>query len=300
MEEGRPSTTAIITATWRAAHLLVDGEPKILEDSLALRLSGTNDEATFRTHYEALLAEFSRRLSPELAHALFRSMRAIVTMRSRYVEDELRNALERGVTQYVILGAGLDSFAYRRRDVADKVQVFEVDHPASQQWKRERLRELQVPLPPNLTFLPLDFERQPLIAGLRAGGYRLEAPGFFSWLGVIPFLTEEAIFGTLKEVASLGAGTEIVFDYLLVEALLDEESRRIVAVGKEMSAARGEPWLSFFEPMDLAAQVKRLGFTQVWDFGAEEANLRYFAGRTDGLRIPNAEGLLKARVSDVV
>src|SRR5262245_35988897 len=99
MEEGRPSTTAIMTATWRAAHLLVDGEPKILEDSLALGLSGATDEATFRTHYESLLAEFSHRLSPELAHALFRSMRAVVTMRSRYVEDELGNAVERGVTQ---------------------------------------------------------------------------------------------------------------------------------------------------------------------------------------------------------
>jgi len=299
MEEGRPSTTAIVTATWRAAHLLVDGEPKILEDSLALGLSGATDEATFRAHYEALLAEFSRRLDPELAPVLFRSMRAVVTMRSRYVEDELSKAIERGVTQYVILGAGLDSFAYRRRDLADRVQVFEIDHPASQQWKRGRLRELQVALPPNLTFLPLDFERQTLTAGLRAGGYRLDAPGFFSWLGVIPFLTEEAIFGTLKEVAALAPGSEMVFDYVLPEALLDEESRRIVAVGKESSAARGEPWLSLFEPVNFAAQVKTLGFTEVWNFGAEEANLRYFAGRTDGLRIPNAECLMKTRVGGV-
>jgi O-methyltransferase involved in polyketide biosynthesis len=145
----------------------------------------------------------------------------------------------------------------------------------------------------------VDFERQTLTEGLRAGGYRREVPGFFSWLGVIPFLTEEAIFGTLKEVASLAPGSELVFDYVLSETLLDEESRRIVAVGKETRAARGEPWLSLFEPVNLAAQVKRQGFTQVWSFGAEEANLRYFAGRTDGLRIPKAEGVMKARVGGV-
>jgi methyltransferase (TIGR00027 family) len=187
------------------------------------------------------------------------------------------------VTQYVTPGAGPDSFAYRRRDLEDRVQVFESEHPASQQWKRERLCELQVALPPNLTFLPLDFERQTLTDGLHAGGYRLEAPGFFSWLGVIPFLTEEAIFGTLKEVASLAPGSELVFDYILSEALLDEESRRIVAVGKETSAARGEPWLRLFEPVNLVAQVKRLGFTQVWGFDGRGKHPLH-TGRTVGSR----------------
>jgi methyltransferase (TIGR00027 family) len=222
-----------------------------------------------------------------------------MVMRNRYAEDELDKAIARGVAQYVILGAGLDSFVYRRPDLAGVVQVFEVDYPATQQWKRMRLRELRVELPPNLIFIPLDFEMQPLTAGLQAGGYRPEAPAFFSWLGVTMYLTEEAIFNTLRVVASLALGSEIVFSYVVPEALLDEEHQRLLAAIKAGAAARGEPWLSCFEPAHLKARIKELGFTQVWDLGPEEANARYFAGRTDGLRVPPWFHLMSARVGSV-
>jgi len=282
----------------RAAHLLLDDEPKILKDDFAQGFSGAESEAELRTALETMRAEFARRAGPELAHLLLRHLRASVTMRSRYTEDELSKALARGVRQYVILGAGLDSFAYRRRDLAEVVRVFEVDHPATQQWKRTRLRELQIALPPNLSFIPINFEQQTLAEALQAGGYHLEEPAFFSWLGVTGYLTEDAIFKTLREVAAAAPGSEIVFGYGVREALLDEESQRMRAVLKERVAASGEPTLSLFEPASLAARVQALGFAQVWDFGTEAANTHYFAGRADGLRVAPLTRLMKARVGE--
>jgi methyltransferase (TIGR00027 family) len=296
MEEGRPSSTARGAALLRAAHVLLDDEPKILRDDFALHFSGVENEAALRAALDTMRANFARRASLGFALSLLRHLRASVVMRSRYTEDELSQAIARGVRQYVILGAGLDSFAYRRRDLAGVLRVFEVDHPATQQWKRTRLRELQIALPPNLTFIPINFEQQTVTAALRAGGYRPEEPAFFSWLGVIGYLTEEATFKTLQEVVAAAPGSEIVFGYGVQEALLDEESRQMRALVKAGTAAQGEPILSLFEPTSLAARVKELGFAQVWDFGPEEANARYFAGRADGLRVANLNHLMKARL----
>ncbi len=300
MEEGRPSSTAVAAAMMHAAHLLWDDELKILKDELALGLSDIGDEATLRATLDAMLTEMQQDSTPEFAQAVFRHFRAMAVLRSRYVEDELAQALSRRVTQYVILGAGFDSFAYRRRDLAGVVQVFEVDHPVSQQGKLDRLQALQVELPPNLRFVALDFEKHALVDGLRAGGYRMEEPAFFSWLGVTQYLTEAAVYRTLQEVASLAVGTEIVFMYVVPAAMLDDENQRLLTVSTSSSAARGEPWLSFFEPARLAARVKELGFAEVWDLGPEEANARYFAGRNDGLRVANIAHLMKARVGGLV
>jgi methyltransferase (TIGR00027 family) len=205
----------------RAAHLILDENPKVFRDHLALRLSGVESEAALQASIEALQAEIAQRLTPEVARALVRNIRANLVMRQRYTEDELGKTLERGVTQYVILGAGLDSFAYRQPDLAGILQVFEVDHPAVQQWKQGRLQELNITIPGNLTFVPVDFEQQTLADGLRAGGYRSELPGFVSWLGVMPYLTEAAVFETLRYVASLAPGSEIVFEYEMLDSLLD-------------------------------------------------------------------------------
>jgi methyltransferase (TIGR00027 family) len=287
---------AVVAAMMRAAHLLLDDEPKILRDDLALGLSGVETEAALRAALDGLLAEIGQRTTPAFAHSLFRYSRANVVWRSRYVEDELEKALQRGVAQHVILGAGLDSFAYRRREVVDVLRVFEVDHPATQHWKRARLHALGVEIPPNVTFVPIDFEQQTLREGLQAGGYRLEEPGVFSWLGVTPYLTEDAIFSTLRDAASLAPGTEVIFEYVMLDSLVDEENRQLAAEIKATVAARGEPALSLFEPVTLAARVKELGFAQVWDVGPEEANVRYFAGRTDGLCASLLSHLMKARV----
>ena len=285
MEEGRPSLTAVGCAMHCAAHLLWDDYPKIFEDTLAMAFSGCSDEQTLRERLNALSAETAAKFGSELAQSSVRNTRAVAVVRNRYVEDELDLALERGVTQYVILGAGLDSFAYRRADLANTLRVFEVDHPATQAWKRIRLTESGVPTPSNLVFVPLDFERQSLIESLEKSGYRSNTAGFFSWLGVTMYLTPGAIFGTLRTVASMLQGTQIIFEYAATDELLDDESRRSLEVTRNICAARGEPWLSFFEPSHLADKMRKLKFAEVWDFGPAEANARYCANRSDGLRL---------------
>jgi methyltransferase (TIGR00027 family) len=296
MEEGRPSATAIGTAMARAAHLFLDDDPKIFHDPLALRLSGAESEAALQTAIGEFVNELTQKYTAELAQALFKDLRVMVTMRQKYTEEELGKAVESGVTQYVILGAGLDSFAYRRPDLASRVRVFEVDHPATQQWKRARLQELHLPLPSNLTFVPVDFEQHTLADQLRASGHRSELPTFVSWLGVTMYLTEAAVFETLRYAASFAPGSEIVFQYLLPVSLLNAKDQQLQAIHTAGVAARGEPFVSFFEPTDLAARVRALGFTQVWDLSPEDANARYFAGRTDGLRASGLSHYMKARV----
>jgi len=183
----------------------------------------------------------------------------------------------------VILGAGLDSFAYRRLDLAKVLRVFEVDHPATQAWKRTRLHAVGARLPPNLSVVPVDFEKESLIDNLQRNGYRRDAPGFFSWLGVTMYLTPQAIFGTLRAIAALARGTEIIFEYNVPKELLDEGTQKILAAVMAATAARGEPMRTFFEPSRLAEEVGKLGFTEVSDFGPDEALGCYFPDRTDEL-----------------
>jgi methyltransferase (TIGR00027 family) len=296
MEEGRPSVTAMIVAMYRAAHLLWEDPPKIFEDTLALKLCGCESEAALRAQLNRLDAEVARSTSPDFAAISRRHLTATVLMRSRYVEDEVDQAVGRGVSQYVILGAGLDSFAYRRPDLAKVLRVFEVDHPATQAWKRTRLREAGIELPPNLSLVPVDFEKHSLIDSLRMNGYSTDAPGLFSWLGVTMYLTPDAIFTTLRTVAALAPGTEIIFQYLVPKELVDEENQRILARRMAENAARGEPYRSSFEPTQLAEQVRKLGFAEVSDLGPDEAAARYFAGRSDGLRPLASSHLMRALV----
>jgi methyltransferase (TIGR00027 family) len=302
MEEGRPSATAMTAARQRAAHMLWDDAPKIFQDSLALGLSGVESESALQATLGAMQAAHARRSTPEVAQVNYRCARASMVVRQRYAEDALDEAVQRGVGQYVILGAGLDSFAYRRLDLAAVLRVFEVDHPATQQWKRARLRDLHVTLPSNLTFIPLDFEQQTLAEGLHAGGHRPDLPTFFSWLGVTHYLTEEAVFKTLRYVASLAAGSEIVFQYFVPVTLCNDEDRPIVTLWMARRSAQGEPAepvLSLFEPTIFATRVLELGFTRVWDVGPGEADARYCAGRTDGLRVYPHMHLMKARVGSI-
>jgi methyltransferase (TIGR00027 family) len=298
MEEGRPSFTALTAAMQRAVHLHLDAPPKIMEDTLALPLCGFENADALRKHYEALVADVARKTSLEFARTALAYARAFTVMRTRYVEDQLDEAIRRSVSQYVILGAGLDSYAYRRRDLVDVIHVFEVDHPASQTWKRTRLNDLHIELPCNLTFVPLDFEKQTLAEGLRSSGYRSDVPALFSWLGVTYYLTVDAIFSTLRTVASMAPGTEIIFEYALPLSLLDEAARQGVSAIMKQAAARGEPLISFYDPQSLATQVRELGFAEVWDFGNREAAVRYFAGRSDDFRLPLDGGthLMGARV----
>ncbi len=265
----------------RAAHQVLD-HPRVFDDPLAGRIIGPAAEAVLRA-----------------APARFRGsrfLRAFIALRSRYAEDQLARSVERRTRQYVILGAGLDTFPYRNPFAEKGLAVFEVDHPATQSWKRERLREAGIAIPAGLTFAPVDFEKQTLGEGLRRAGFKTAEPAFFSWLGVAVYLTKAAVMETLKFVAALSPGSEIVFDYGVPSSALGEKDR----LGREARgrhvASIGEPWLTYFDPVSLAGDLRRMGFRLVEDFGPKEANERYFKGRTDGLYIRGSGRLMTARV----
>lgn len=281
MEEGRPSKTALGAAIYRAAHQLLDN-PKIFDDPLALRIIGTNAESALRAN----LWRFQRS----------RFLRTFIVLRSRYAEDELARAIQRGVRQYVILGAGLDTYSYRNPSPGSRLRIFEVDHPSTQSWKRVRLREAEIAIPDSLTFTPVDFEQQTLTDGLNRVGFRAEEPAFFSMLGVVVYLTKAAVMETFKFVASRPAGSEIVFDYGLLPSMLSESQRSARQLRASRVSAIGEPWITYFDPVSLAHDLHGIGFKQVEDFGPEKAKDRYFKDRTDGLRVGGSSRLMKARI----
>jgi methyltransferase (TIGR00027 family) len=281
MEEGRPSATAQAAAMQRAAHQLLD-VPKILDDPLALRIIGRNAESVLRPN----LVWFQKN----------RFLRAFIVLRSRYAEDELAYAIQRGIRQYIILGAGLDTFAYRNPYPRSCLRVFEVDHPATQSWKRARLREVEIGIPDSLTFAPVDFERQTLSDGLSCVGFRGGEAAFFSLLGVVVYLTKTAALETFKYIASRPPGSEIVFDYGILPSALSESQRFAREALESRVAAMGEPWITYFDPISLASELRDMGFNHVEDFGPEEANDRYFKDRVDSLLINGSSRLMKARV----
>lgn len=293
---GRASLTAVGAAVFRAAHLALDDDPKVFNDPFALLFSGADGEVSLYDHANKILAMFTARLGAKVGPKVFRYLRALTIMRSRYAEDEFSSAMERGITRYVILGAGLDSFAYRHPDLAASVQVFEIDHPVTQSWKQQRLFELGIKQPSNLIFLPLDLNDQSLLDGFSAGGYTAQQPAFVSWLGVTQYLAEEAVFSLLQQVAFLAPGTEIVFTYIVPRHALDGENQRLFTIFTQSVSARGESWVTFFETARLTRRLQELGFTQIKNLRPEEANARYFAGRTDALSVPGLEHVMHARV----
>ncbi len=284
MKEGGASVTAQRVAMQRAAHQLLD-DPKVFDDPMALRIIGKESAS-------ALQADPRQFETTPLSSYL----RAFVAARSRYAEEELALGVQRGVRQYVILGAGLDTFAYRNPYPQGSLQVFEVDHPATQAWKRVRLDEVGIPLPSDLTFAPVDFETQTLEEGLRRAGYDQGKGTFFSWLGVTEYLTTEAVMGTLRFVASSPKGSGIVFDYMISPALLTPAQRtRFDALARRVESA-GEPWKAFFDPEALTRDLRAIGFGYAVDSGPEEINTRYFKDRKDGLRVGSLSHLMNARV----
>jgi methyltransferase (TIGR00027 family) len=266
MQPGQPSRTALGAAGLRAAHQVLDGAA-IFSDPLALRILGADADALVR-EAEAETDPFRQRL------------RWFIAIRSRIAEDALAAAVQRGVRQLVVLGAGLDTYAYRAPS-SQNLRIFEVDHPATQAWKRERLAEADIPLPASLAFVPVDFERETLAAGLAAAGFDSTQQTFFSWLGVVPYLTDEAIFATLGTIAGLPGGAHVVFDYVNPPASVTEPGRR---AAHEALAARvaaiGESIRNHFDSDALHVRLQALGFRDVEDFGWAEIAARFFPGRT--------------------
>ena len=284
MIENCPSATALRVAMRRAAHQIMD-DPKVFDDPLALRILGVENVSAPQSDPKWL------EQTP-----LSRGLRAFLAARSRYAEDELHVAIKRGVHQYVVLGAGLDTFAYRNPYPEDVLHVFEVDHPATQIWKRSRLKEADIPIPRTLTFSPVDFETQTLEEGLRQAGFDTGKCAFFSWLGVTPYLTSSAVTATLRFVASMPVGSGIVFDYMILPSLLNPTARRAFDSLAHRVAMAGEPFQTFFDPSLLKSSLRAMGFGQIEDLGPDELNARYFQGRPDELRVGSLAHVMNARV----
>lgn len=268
----------------RAAHQILD-QPKILDDPIALPIIGPEAAAK-------LEAERSRHQSRAA-----RNLRAFLVARSRFAEDELARSMGRGVSQFVILGAGLDTFAYRNRHGDSVLRIFEVDYPATQEWKRQRLAAAGIAIPPSVTYAPLDFERQTLPEGLKLAGFDASKTAFFSWLGVTMYLTEEAVTNTLGFIASTPEGGGVAFDYAVPRSSLNWVGRLALDALSHRVAAAGEPFRTFFDPAALAERLRRIGFSRVEDLDAGEMNARYFKDRADQLCVTGSVGhLISAKV----
>jgi methyltransferase (TIGR00027 family) len=271
------------TAAARSAHLLVDHVPRIFEDTLASALLGDLADDLIRLHSQGGDVENMARL------------RVVMTTRSRYTEDRLSEAAGRGIAQYVILGAGLDSFAYRS-SLADQLRVFEVDHPATQAWKREQLAAAQIAVPSGVTFVAVDFRIDSLADRLIDMGFDRSQPAFVSWLGVTQYLTREDVGTTLDVVGGLAPGTELVMQYLLPREMRDPSGEALANFYMPLSAAFGEPWLTFFTPPEVGELLAARGLAVFEDVGCKDQIDASLWERSDGLRPHELGRLVRAVV----
>jgi len=284
MIEARPSATAQRVAMRRAAHQIID-TPRVFDDPLALRILGEKAAADLRSSAE------------KLQDSALRSLRAFLVARSRFAEDELAGAVSRGASQYVILGAGLDTFAYRNPFAESALRVFEVDYPATQLWKQRLLAEAGITIPSSLSYAPVDFEHQTLADGLAQAGFDPQKITFFSWLGVTPYLTRAAVMSTFAYIASTPPGGSVVFDYAVPRSTLGLLGRLAFDALARRVASAGEPFQTFFDPQDLATELPRAGFCQLEDLDANAINSRYFKDRADGLKVRGSLGhLMSAKI----
>jgi methyltransferase (TIGR00027 family) len=271
VEPGRASKTAFRVAMRRAVHQVLD-QPHVLADPIAVPLLG---------------ARFAPDRERE-AHPIARAFRAFMAARSRYAEDHLAKAVASGVRQYVVLGAGLDTFAYR--NPFPELRVFEVDFPPTQEWKRGLLAEASIAVPNSLTFVPLDFEHRTLGDGLNDAGFNRNEPAFFGWLGVVPYLTTDAFRSTLETIAPLPEGTGVSFDYAVSPESMNSARRAVFEALAARVAAAGEPFQLFFTPDVLQNALLDAGFRTIEQVDSAQLNALYFRDRADALKLPE-EGL---------
>jgi methyltransferase (TIGR00027 family) len=276
-----PDNTAVRVALWRAMHVQVDPPPHVLDDEIGLKLAAPEE---------------GWRRRPDMDPHFTSCFRASIVARARFIEDLVVERTGHGVGQYVILGAGLDTFAQRRPDIASRLLVFEVDQPGPQAWKRQRLIELSFGIPEWLRLVPVDFE-----AGsswwkqLAAAGFDAGQPAVVASTGVSMYLTKEAIVAKLRQVAALAPGSTLAMTFLLPLDLADPEVRPGLQLAEKGARASGTPFISFFTPTEMLTLARETGFREVQHVSAAALTQRYFAGRTDGLRPPiNSEELLVA------
>ncbi|MFD2755640.1 class I SAM-dependent methyltransferase [Comamonas terrae] len=278
----QPDNTAVRTALWRALHVLADAPPHVFDDRLGLALAAPGPGWTARGD----MGEFTR------------PFRASILARARFVEDLLAEQAAAGIAQYVILGAGLDTFAQRKPQLAARLQVFEIDQPQPQQWKRQRLLDLGLGIPDFLHLVPVNFEAgEDWLAQLVAAGFDAQKPAVVASAGVSMYLSREAIMATLRQVAALAPGSTLVMSFTLPVECADPAIRAGMEKAMEGARASGTPFLSLLTPAEMLAMAREAGFRQVAHIPATELARRYFADRTDGLRPPaHSEELLVAGI----
>jgi methyltransferase (TIGR00027 family) len=276
-----PESTAVRVALWRALHVLADAPPHVLADEIGLRLVAPDE---------------GWRQRPDMDPTFTKLFRASIVARARSIEDLVAEQAGKGVRQYVILGAGLDTFAQRRPDVASRLRIFEVDQPGPQAWKRQRLMDLGFGVPDWLRLVPVDFEAGDVWwQRIAAAGFDTRQPAVVASTGVSMYLTQEAIAATLRQVSALAPGSILAMSFLLPLEYADPNVRPGLQMAEKGARASGTPFISFFTPAEILALARECGFRDAQHVSAAMLTQRYFAGRTDGLRPPNnAEELLVA------
>jgi methyltransferase (TIGR00027 family) len=275
-----PDSTAVRVALWRAMHVQFDPPPHVLEDELGLRLAAPGDDWRQR---------------PDMDPHATSGYRAGIVARARFIEDLVTEQAGDGVTQYIILGAGLDTFAQRKPEIASGLRIFEVDQPGPQAWKRERLIQLGIGIPEWLRLVPVDFEADASwLERLAAAGFDASRPAVVASTGVAMYLTKDAIKATLRQIAAIAPGSTLAMTFLLPQHLVEAEERPQNQAVQKSARASGTPFLSFFSPPEMLTAARDAGFAQTKHVSAADLIKRYFTGRTDGLRPASGEAFLVA------
>ena len=275
-----PDSTALRVALWRALHVMVDAPPHVLKDEIGIELVAPDDGWRDR---------------PDMNPIFTRPFRASIVARARFIEDLVTEQATRGVDQYVLLGAGLDSFAQRRPDIASRLTVFEVDQPGTQAWKRQRLTTLGYGVPDWLRLVPVDFERGgSWWSEIKTAGFDTRRPVVVTSTGVSLYLTREANAATLRQVATLAPDSTFAMTFILPVEMADPDERIGIEAAIKGAKASGTPFVSFFTPDDMLAMARDAGFKDARHVSGADLAKRYFADRSDGLRPGSAEALLVA------
>jgi methyltransferase (TIGR00027 family) len=282
MKNKQRYSTARATAAIRAMHLLYD-QPVVFKDPYALQFTSPAFRRVCRSRF------FPWLLRRRLISSMLQPISAQVLSRAKYCEEKLEQAVSRGISQYVIIGAGFDSYCLRRPDFSADLRIYEIDHPTTQQMKRKRLMEILESSPSQVEFLAVDLETQTISDALSGSSFSKDEKAFFSWLGTVPYLSEDAVFDVLHHLASFAAnGSEIVFDYLIPTHLMTQEERRVLGRAMRMTERWGEPVKSSFEPDTFPSKLSQLGYHVVDNQSPAEQNRKHFVDRSDNLKTHSA------------
>jgi methyltransferase (TIGR00027 family) len=276
-----PDNTAVRVALWRAMHVQIDPSPHIIEDEIGFKLIAPDSEWRQR---------------PDMNPDFTKRLRASMVARSRFIEDLVMEQHKHGINQYVILGAGLDTFAQRRPEIAAQLQIFEIDQPDTQVWKQQRLIELGFDIPKWLHFVSVNFETTSWWEQLINAGFDPGKPAVVACTGVSLYLTKEAIFTTLRQITTLASGSKLAMTFYLPLELMEEEDKFLQQIAEKGARAAGTPFISFFSPEEMLALTREAGFKDVEVVSAGDLTKRYFVGRTDNLRPASGEEFLVATI----